>query len=187
MIKNLPKNRTVFIVTLAVFTMIFSFGCDKFKKKPSATVNQQPKPASQPKQAAKPVQNQVSSLKVTPAAGNQYDFSTKKDPFKPFAVIKVDQPAPGSRQLSKSGLPIHSFDLSQFRLVGIVADPKGNKAMVMDPTGKAYVLNIGMSIGKAEGKVSKISTAGVEVVEEFRDENGKSRKETIKIPMLRKP
>jgi len=68
----------------------------------------------------------------------------------------------------------------------MVADPKGNKAMVVDPTGKGYVLKIGMTIGKNEGKIIRITTSGVDIVEQFRDETSKIRKETIRIPLLRK-
>jgi len=44
-----------------------------------------------------------------------------------------------------------------------------------------------MTIGKNEGKISQITTSGVDVVEQFRDDNNKVRKETIRIPLLRKP
>lgn len=59
--------------------------------------------------------------------------------------------------------------------------------MVVDPSGKGYVLRVGMTIGKNEGRITRIDTSGVEVVEQFRDENNKVRKETIRIPLLRKP
>ena len=158
-------------------------GCDKLKKTP-------PPPAKQPAKAApqKPatlVQQPLSSVKLPPAQTNQFDFSAKKDPFKPYIV--VDKAAAGKKQAGKDALPIHSFDVSQFRLVGVVADPRGNKAMVVDPQGKAYVLRLGMTIGKNEGKISQITTSGVDVVEQFRDDNNKVRKETIRIPLLRKP
>lgn len=172
---------------------VFSSGCEKFKKKqPSPPPQQLQKPDTrqQQPQQSKPIQAQRSSVRVTPAPVNQYDFSTKKDPFKPFLAVKVESPAEkfeNARKAKKDALPIHSFDVSQFKLAGVVADARGNKAMLMDPSGKAYVVKIGMTIGKSEAKISKITTAGLEAIEEFRDENGKTRKETIKIPMLRKP
>lgn len=156
-------------------------GCKKEEAPPPpppqpATV-QQPKPV---------VQKPISTVRLAPAQGNQLDFSAKKDPFKPYVTVRVASPA-DKKGDSKPVLPLHSFDVSQFRLIGIVADAKGNKAMVVDPANKGYVLKQGMTIGKNEGKISRIDTSGVEVVEQFRDENNKVRKETIKIPLLRKP
>jgi len=164
-------------------------GCDKLSNKtaPPSPPNQPAKAAaSTPAQPSALVQRPVSSVKLPPAQTNQFDFSAKKDPFKPYIV--VDKAAAGKKLAAgKDALPIHSFDVSQFRLIGVVADPKGNKAMVVDPTGKAYVLRLGMTIGKNEAKITQITTSGVDVVEQFRDDNNKVRKETIRIPLLRKP
>ncbi len=194
MINNLPKNKTIVILTACTAFLFSLAGCEKFSNKsapppPPPAVVAVPKPPQTQQQAVKPVQAQTSSLKISPALTNQYDFSTKKDPFKPFAVVKVQTTAEGAtgKRAAKDALPIHNYDVSQFKLVGIVTDARGNRAMVVDPTGKAYVLKTGMTIGKGEGKVSKIATNMVEVIEEFHDENGKKRHETIKIPLLRKP
>ena len=130
----------------------------------------------------------MSSVKLPSVIVNQLDFSTKKDPFKPYVSVKSLSSAELAKQKrdSKVLLPIHSFDVSQFKLIGVVADTKGNKAMVVDPSGKGYVLKLGMTIGKNEGKITRIETSGVDVVEQFQDDNNKTRKETIRIPLLRK-
>ena len=119
---------------------------------------------------------------------NQFDFSSKKDPFKPFVVVKAIS-APTPDDLKKAiidGLPIHSFDVSQFKLIGIVTGGKENQAMVVDPNGKGYVLKVGMSIGKNDGRIISISTIGVDVLEQFKDDNGRVRKENIRITLPRK-
>lgn len=183
-ISLLQRNKVCFSSLSLVCLLLFVVGCDSFGKK-SAPAQQ---PAQQPIAAAAQVvvQKQISSVTLPPAQGNQFDFSTKKDPFKPFIV---EDKAAGKDKTAdaKNGLPLHSFDVSQFRLIGTVSDPKGNKAMVVDPAGKAYVLRIGMTIGKNEGRIAQIGTGGIDVVEQFRDDNGKLRKETIRIPLLRKP
>ncbi len=163
-------------------------GCKKQQAAPPA-----PLPVTPPATSAQPskpvIQKQISSVKMAPAQTNQLDFSTKKDPFKPFVSVKALTPADIAKQKRemKPRLPIHSFDVSQFRLIGTVNDPKGNKAMVVDPGNKGYVLRVGMTMGKNEGKVIKIDQSGVDVLEQFRDDNNKIRKETIRIPLLRKP
>lgn len=177
-------------MSVAALTLCLA-GCDKSAQKPAAPVvaKQSAKTADKAAQLpAQAVQQPLSSVKLQlpPASTNQFDFSAKKDPFKPYIV--VDKTAAGKKQTAgKGALPIHSFDVSQFRLIGVVADTKGNKAMVVDPQGKAYVLRQGMTIGKSEGKITQITTSGVDVVEQFRDDNNKVRKETIRIPLLRKP
>lgn len=184
------KNKSFRVAIVSMAAVFALVGCDSFKKSPPPAPAQpaSPAPAAQkPAQApAAFVQKQVSSVKLPPAQTNQFDFSNKKDPFKPFVSVKVAGPVDGKKPL-KDALPIHSFDVSQFKLVGIVADPKGSKAMVVDPANKAYVVKPGMTIGKNEGKIIQITSSGIDVVEQFRDDNGKIRKETIRIPLLRKP
>ena len=187
MILKSPKNKRLQLqlaVSLVFCMSLVSAGC----KKQQPAVSPQPVApvVAQPKAV---ILKPASSAKLPPVAVNQLDFSSKKDPFKPYASVKVTSPAELAKQRRemKPLLPIHSFDVSQFKLIGVVADPKGNKAMVVDPAGKGYVLKLGMTIGKNEGKITRIDTSGVDVVEQFQDDNNKVRKETIRIPLLRKP
>lgn len=170
-------------VLLAILLLMQQAGCKKAPPPPPA-----PPPAAV-KQSAVVVQKPISTVKMAPVQTNQLDFSAKKDPFKPYISVKVATPAELNKLKRdlKPLLPIHSFDVSQFRLIGTVADSKGNKAMVVDPAGKGYVLKVGMTIGKNEGKITRIDTSGVDVVEQFHDDNNKMRKESIRIPLLRKP
>jgi len=188
----IPKNKKnkryqVIIAVFIVFCMsLLTVACKK--KETTTPVSPQPVAPStlQPQQA---IQKPVSTVKLLPVTANQLDFGTKKDPFKPYISVKTLSPAELAKQKkdAKVLLPIHSFDVSQFKLIGVVADSKGNKAMVVDPAGKGYVLKSGMTIGKNEGKITRIETSGVDVVEQFQDDNNKTRKETIRIPLLRKP
>jgi type IV pilus assembly protein PilP len=165
-----------------VIAVMFT-GCKK--KEPQPVVA----PSQVVKQQAKPVQKPVSSsLKLSPPPLNQFDFSNKKDPFKPFIVAKAapDASPESERKALRDALPIHSFDVGQFKLIGIVTGGKENKAMVTDPNGKGYVLRVGMTIGKNDGRITAISTSGVSVVEQFKDDNGRVRKENIRITLPRK-
>ena len=140
-------------------------------------------------QQLKPVQKQVSSaLSMLPAPVNKFDFSNKKDPFKPYGIVRASQ-APSADNVHKrplNALPIHSFDVGQFKLIGIVTGGRQSEAMVVDPNGKGYVIKVGMTIGKNEGLITSITNNGVDVVEQFRDDRGRVRKETIKITLPRK-
>lgn len=141
------------------------------------------------KRSDKPIQKQVSSATTPNATShNQFDFSSKKDPFKPYVVAKS---APISLQkrvkrTNRFALPIHSFDVNQFKLIGVITGGKENQAMVTDPNGKGYVLRPGMTIGKNEGRIVSITSSGVNVLEQFTDDNGRVHKEYIKINLPRK-
>jgi type IV pilus assembly protein PilP len=183
-----PKNSRIGVVFVLFGVALFFSGCNK-KDNPVPAAPAAPTAAPVAQQQVTPVQKQISSVKLAPPpSGNQFDFSGKKDPFKPLVIAKSVS-LPNQDDLKKqilAGLPIHSFDVSQFRLIGIVTGAKENQAMVVDPNGKGYVLKVGMTIGKNDGRVTVINAAGVEVVEQFKDDNGRVRKENIKITLPRK-
>lgn len=184
--KQLKNNRVYFIIIVVISASLIISGCNKN----SQPVVQAPQIVA-PQVVAKPVlKSNSSSLanSVVPVVSNQFDFSSKKDPFKPFAVVKASVSVDKNNitKQTKDSLPIHSFDVSQFKLIGIVASGKNVQAMVTDPNGKGYVIKTGMTIGKNEGKVIMISSNSLEVLEQFKDDNGRTRKETIKITLPRK-
>jgi type IV pilus assembly protein PilP len=190
MIRHLLQinSRLCTVAALVTFATLV-FGCNKKEQSVSQVA---PPVAVQPKkQLAQAVQKTVSSssVKLTPPpSANQFDFSGKKDPFKPDIAIKtVTAPSHDeSKKALKEGLPIHSFDVSQFRLIGVITGAKENQAMVIDPNGKGYVLKKGMTIGKNDGRVTSVSINGVDVIEQFKDDSGRVRKENIRITLPRK-
>jgi type IV pilus assembly protein PilP len=188
MTKKLLKKNSFLATSAGVFICALVLtACGK-----DQTAVSTPAPAKPPKAviaAPKPVQNVASSVSRMPTPPvNQFDFSNKKDPFKPFIVVKTESKRSfdSIKKAQHDALPIHSFDVNQFKLIGIVTGGRENKAMVTDPGGKGYVLKVGMSIGKNDGKIVLINTNGVDVLEQFKDESGKTRKETIKLTLPRK-
>lgn len=164
---------------------LLTLGCQK-KESPPASPPPVKAAVTQVKPVQKPLQKQLSSaIKPSPATINQFDFSSKKDPFKPFVVVKAG-PVATAENSKKAALPIHSFDVSQFRLIGVVTGGKAGKAMVVDPNGKGYVLKVGMTVGKNDGRVTEISINGVEILEQFKDDSGRVRRERFKITLPRK-
>ena len=185
--KLLPKNRFFSASAGILLCAVVFTACSK-----DQPVVATPAPVKPPKTsviAPKPVQIVASSVSRMPTPPvNQFDFSNKKDPFKPFIVVKAEpkRSYDSIKKTQHDSLPIHSFDVNQFRLIGIVTGGRENKAMVTDPGGKGYVLKVGMTIGKNDGKIVLINGSGVDVVEQFKDESGKTRKETIKLTLPRK-
>ena len=187
--RSLFTNRSVLSLVAAGAVVAVLSGCKKHEEPvPAQPAAAKPVKAAMPQQV-KPVQKQVSSaLALPPAPVNQFDFSNKKDPFKPFVIVKASPSPMANNSLNRvrNALPIHSFDVNQFKLIGIITGNKQNMAMVVDPNGKGYVIKPGMTIGKNEGQITSITNSGVEVVEQFRDDNGRVRKETIKLTLPRK-
>lgn len=183
MTRNLLKNRFTYVAMAALVVAALVTGCKKKEPPPAAlpTVATPKPPAPQQKPVQKPVSS--AALKLSPPSVTQFDFSNKKDPFKPFVIVKA---LPSGRKAQRDALPIHNFDVGQFKLIGIVTGGKENKAMVTDPSGKGYVLKTGMTIGKNEGRITAITNTGVNVMEQFKDENGRVRKENIRITLPRK-
>ena len=181
------NSRTCSVVVLLFAATLFS-GCTKKQQTaPAATPPVSVKPNQQSPAIQKPVSSSSLKLTALPPA-NQFDFSGKKDPFKPAIAVKAatSQAPDDMKKALQGGLPIHNFDVSQFRLIGIVTGAKENQAMVVDPNGKGYVLKIGMTIGKNDGRVAVINIKGVEVIEQFKDDSGRVRKENIRITLPRK-
>ena len=180
MTRNSQSKSKLLYIALMLLTLVQA-GC---KKEQTPVAAQAPPPAA----AQKPVQAVVSSVSKLQHQTAVFDFSGKRDPFKPFAEIKPEKKTTPEdlKRARIASLPIHSYDVSQFSLIGVVIDPKGNQAMVIDPNKKGYVLKVGMTIGKNNGRVMAIQASEIDVLEQFRDENGKVRKEHIKIPLPRK-
>ncbi len=158
---------------------------------PSCKKEEPPTPAASPAAVNKavtppvPVQKPVSSVKTSLAPS--LDFIAKKDPFKPFIAA---EPAPKAIKAlpSKAAdlLPIQSFEVNKFKVSGIIAGLQENKALLVDPTGKGYVVKEGMLIGNNDGRISKITASSVEVVEKYRANNGKLRTRKTVLALAKK-
>lgn len=181
MLRNLRKNSLIAAIVLVALA-----GC---KKQDAATTA----PAGAGGAAKAAVQKRQSSVAaaVAPVTVAEPNFINKKDPFKPFVVAKPATPSalPGGRGAGLSrggGMPLQSYELSQFKVIGIVASGQETKAMVVDPAGKAYVVKPGMAIGKNDGQVLRVTSAGIEVQESYQDDNGRLKKRITRMSLPRK-
>lgn len=167
-------------------------------KKPESTttVPAQASPAAAVKQTQTPpvtqskgVQQQMSSPRLALAPKEvSLDFTSRRDPFKPYVQVALPQQANSSKniKLLREALPIQSFEVEKFRLSGVVSGVKENSALVLDPNGKGYVVKTGMLIGNGGGRIKRITDSSLEVEEEYRDDNGKLRKRIVRLVLIRK-
>lgn len=202
------RNSRKIAVLLLVFCVVAA-GCKKEDKSVSSPAKQAVAPkqavqgqitsakSTQPmgaqsqyssaRMASKGVQQQFSSMKRVAVAETHIDFSGKKDPFKPLIVQPVT-PAKAKKTSAKdaNALPIQNFDVNKFKLVGIIAGLKENRALIVDPYRKGYVVKVGMLLGNNNGRITRISGDAVEVLEQFRDDNGILRKRTVRLVLPQK-
>ena len=157
-------------------------GCNKQEQPPSP-------PPAQPAPTAKvspPVQKPQTSAKVSENPASSLVFTDRKDPFKSFITMQVQD---GKKSVSggkKDGLPIQSYELSKFKVAGIIVGLNENRALVIDPAGKGYVVKQGMLIGDKNGRISKITATTIEVIENYRDDNGHINNRTVKLTLPQK-
>lgn len=159
-------------------------------KKEEAPPPQPAKPRTAPQPKPVPLQAQLSSATST---GASLDFSKKTDPFKSQAPVVV-KPQPGSQGNGGGGaaapsgdvLPIQSYEVTKFKVAGIIAGLRENQALVIDPNGKGYVVRAGMPIGNANGRISRITSSSVEVVERYREGGGRIKSRTIVLTLPKK-
>jgi type IV pilus assembly protein PilP len=176
------KSSAQYVVSLLLLALVF--GCSKKKEERPVPVPP-PKPA-RPAVPAAPaaVQQRLSSAQ---GKADPLDFRKRTDPFKPYAPV-VAAPAPGasSRARTEELLPIQSFEVSSFKVAGIIAGLTENRALLIDPKGKGYVVQQGMQIGPNEGRITRITSTSVEVLESFREDSGRVVKRKIVLTLAKK-
>lgn len=98
-----------------------------------------------------------------------YSREGRRDPFVPLSQIR--RPLTPAEE-SEPETPLQSYDVSQFRLVGLIVGRGEPKAMVVAPDGKSYVLSRGIKIGKNNGVIIDITSESVSVQEKYYDFSG---------------
>lgn len=166
---------------------------------PAAAVQSKVSTAKKPVALAPPAapliaQKQMSSATRIPAVGGiSFDFSNRRDPFKPYAQAPLVPLSTGGKAGKakakvkvRDPLPIQSYDTEKFRVTGIITGLKENSALMVDPANKGYVVKAGMQIGNNDGYVKRVTDTAVEVEEPYTDEKGRTRKRLIKLSLIRK-
>jgi len=105
----------------------------------------------------------------------QYNPKGKPDPFKPFIQLTPIRGAIRTTPLT----PLQKYDISQLKLVAIIATPEGNVALVEDSAGKGYFIKRGTEIGKNEGTVRNILKDRVIIEELYMDVWGQTKKSEV--------
>ena len=179
------RRNSLAVIAVLMSAVMLPVGCKKKEEPPPSPPPAQQKPAPPVKPS---VQQQVSSAKsaaLSPASV-QFDFINRKDPFKPFVQPKPAASAAVAPVAGAGLLPIQSYGIEQFRVSGIIVGMKENKALILDPAGKGYVVKQGMAIGSSGGIITRIAPSYLEVSERLRDDTGKITRRTVKLSLPKK-
>lgn len=116
------------------------------------------------KKVAPPVKKEEEEKEVEFA----YVTEGRRDPFVPLSRIKK----PLESVSDEPETPLQSYDIVQFRLVGVIVGRGEPKAMVVAPDSKSYVLAKGVKIGKNNGVVVDITNQSIFIKEKYYDYTG---------------
>lgn len=151
-----PTAKTLFHLLIACLLATQTFASvptDGQPQKPENVPGEQPAPA---------------------AESFQYELTGRPDPFVPFiepqVATKLDPNEIVEDEIELTGMQL--FEPGQLKLVAVLFGPDKKIAMVEDVTGKGYVLNEGVLIGR-HGVVDQITTDQVIITEKTRTRAGK--------------
>lgn len=118
--------------------------------------------------------NTTSSLvQETLQIASTYEPTGRFDPFEPLFQEKPKiETAKGSKEKTKRRTPqtpLEKVALSQLKLSAVIRAPSGNRGLVVDATGKGYVVENGTYIGLNSGRVIQIDNDRIIIEEDIED------------------
>ena len=159
------RNITGLIIGI-VFCACLAACSEEQTPQPPTTTNVKSKP---PAKTVAPPQEAVVEKEAEKAEEFVYETEGRRDPFMPLSrivkpVVKVVDEEPQT--------PLQSYDVIQFKLIGVIVGMGDPKAMVVAPDGKSYVLARGVKIGKNNGVIIDITSEAVSIQETYYDFSG---------------
>ncbi len=152
------------LFSIIVVSALFFPGCEAKKTTPVV------KPAAKKMEPELKFDPAARAAEITNRETLSYTHAGKRDPFK--SLIKAVAPADRKKKRVTKGLsPLESYDISSFKLIGIVAVKDGNVAMLVAPDGKGFMVRKGTHIGLNNGEVTKINLNSVQIVEMIENYN----------------
>ncbi|OQY02600.1 MAG: hypothetical protein B6I26_00130 [Desulfobacteraceae bacterium 4572_130] len=109
------------------------------------------------------------------------NFSSSRETINPFASLirtkkktiplKTDS-AEKQKKSNQISTTLEKFDFNEIKLVGIVMAKSENIAIIESPGKKGYIVKIGTTLGKNNGKIIKIYNDRIIIKEKIKNSNG---------------
>ena len=107
----------------------------------------------------------------------------KRDPFKSYIATMLQDP---NREKKRPKSPTEEYEIGQYQLTGLLSGTSQPRAVLQDPSGKGHIVKIGTRLGRNGGRITRISSTEIMVVEEFRAPTGERKRVPIKIELPKK-
>lgn len=165
------------LIALLLFGGAVLFACSE---SPKALVTPSPITASkmtttQPSTQPTPTVEDKKGLPVF-----NYNPQGRRDPFSPLVTKEESKARAGSRP------PLERYNISEFKLSGIVWGGFGYNAMIEGPDGKGYFVRVGTTIGPNKGIIKQISKDAMVIEEVFKNVLGVTERKQITIKLRQK-
>jgi type IV pilus assembly protein PilP len=149
---------------------------DQARQQAAAKLPQAPKagPAGRKAAARAPASAPRTNYGIA-SADYRYDPTGKRDPFRSFVRDKLREDA------ADIDSPLEQFELGQLTISGVVWQADRRRALVLDPSGQAYVVKTGDRIGKNDGVVTEIGDSTLVVLESYVDFHGDKTEKEIEM------
>lgn len=166
--------------------LVAGVGCDRPNPNAPSVQEYEQKRAELMKKSGQ----QVATRKAPPQAGKDegeplglgsttgalgYDAEGRRDPFRSFIDDQRFKVAESERG------PLEQFDLSQLTVVAVVWGTGRPRALLEDPSGRGYVVQLGTPVGKNDGSVTSIDDNAVVVRETYVDYLGAQTSKEIEM------
>lgn len=92
----------------------------------------------------------------------EYNHGDRRDPF--LSILALTRQKIEKRR-KKSLNPLENFDITEFKLLGVVFDGNDYYASLLIPDGKAFTIKTGITLGLYDGKVININEDSLTVRE----------------------
>jgi len=118
-----------------------------------------------------------------------YDPKGRFDPFEPLFQEKpkadIETSSGEKPQRRTPQTPLEKVALSQLKLTAIIRAPSGNRGLVVDATGKGYVVEKGTYIGLNSGRVIRIENDRIVIEEEIENIMGQLNVQQSELKLLK--
>jgi type IV pilus assembly protein PilP len=130
--------------------------------------------------ASAPTGTALLKTEQTPTVAFSYRPVNRRDPFAPIVMRQEKKASIGDRP------PLERYNISEFKLSGIVWGGFGYNAMLEGPDGKGYFIRVGTILGPNRGVVKKITQNVIVIEEKFKNMMGEIERKEITVQLRKK-
>ncbi len=180
--KQNRSNARAFLALMLPVLMAVLAGCSNSPKAPArpAVVSVPTATTQQRTTVSVPTGTSVPKAEVHPEDVYSYQPAGRRDPFMPLISKKENRPRSGELP------PLERYNISEFKLSGIIWGGFGYNALLDAPDGKGYFVRVGSIIGPNRGVIKRITQNAIVIEERFKNEMGETQRKEITVELRKK-